>query len=260
MPSSITEARQIAGGQLRRREMAIAGHRGDRARARAGLQDPHADVRATALGALGRMGALGERDLERGLADPDPGVRRRSATLAAKAPGARPEPLLEALADPEPGVAEAAAWALGELRETRALSELSLMATSHPDPLCREAAVAALGCIGHPAGLEAILTTLSDRPPVRRRAVLALAPFDGPEVEGALRRALEDRDWQVRQAAEDLMGAEDLSGAEAPPFADEPGAKDLSAPDPSASPSLPRRTRGSGPPPAPRTPGGRPPP
>jgi len=40
---------------------------------------------------------------------------------------------------------------------------------------------------------------------VRRRAVLALAPFDGPEVDEALRTALEDRDWQVRQAAEDLL-------------------------------------------------------
>jgi hypothetical protein len=35
--------------------------------------------------------------------------------------------------------------------------------------------------------------------------VLALAPFDGPEVDAALERALTDRDWQVRQAAEDLM-------------------------------------------------------
>jgi hypothetical protein len=41
---------------------------------------------------------------------------------------------------------------------------------------------------------------------VRRRAVLALAPFDGPEVDAAIDAALEDRDWQVRQAAEDLRG------------------------------------------------------
>jgi hypothetical protein len=34
--------------------------------------------------------------------------------------------------------------------------------------------------------------------------VLALAPFSGPEVDGALAAALKDRDWQVRQAAEDL--------------------------------------------------------
>jgi hypothetical protein len=40
---------------------------------------------------------------------------------------------------------------------------------------------------------------------VRRRAVLALAPFTGPAVDAALADALQDRDWQVRQAAEDLM-------------------------------------------------------
>jgi hypothetical protein len=37
--------------------------------------------------------------------------------------------------------------------------------------------------------------------------VLALAPFSGVEVEAAIDRALEDRDWQVRQAAEDLRRA-----------------------------------------------------
>ncbi|MET0422024.1 MAG: HEAT repeat domain-containing protein [Acidimicrobiia bacterium] len=43
-----------------------------------------------------------------------------------------------------------------------------------------------------------------DKPAVRRRAVLALAPFDGPDVDAAITAALDDRDWQVRQAAEDL--------------------------------------------------------
>jgi HEAT repeat protein len=69
----------------------------------------------------------------------------------------------------------------------------------------REAAVAALGAIGDTAGLPAILAATRDKPAVRRRAVIALAPFDGPEVEAALRTALGDRDWQVRQAAEDLL-------------------------------------------------------
>jgi HEAT repeat protein len=65
--------------------------------------------------------------------------------------------------------------------------------------------VAALGSIGDPAGLPAILRALEDRPAVRRRAVIALAPFDGEEVTGALEKALTDRDWQVRQAAEDQL-------------------------------------------------------
>jgi hypothetical protein len=36
--------------------------------------------------------------------------------------------------------------------------------------------------------------------------VLALAAFTGPDVDAALRHALDDHDWQVRQAAEDLLG------------------------------------------------------
>jgi HEAT repeat protein len=104
-------------------------------------------------------------------------------------------------------VVEAAAWASGERQppEPGIVTALARLATDHDDPLCREAAVAALGSIGDPAGLPAILTATSDRPAIRRRAVLALAPFDGPDVEAALRRALHDRDWQVRQAAEDLL-------------------------------------------------------
>ena len=41
---------------------------------------------------------------------------------------------------------------------------------------------------------------------VRRRAAVALAAFEGREAEMALERAAHDRDWQVRQVAEDLIG------------------------------------------------------
>ena len=54
-------------------------------------------------------------------------------------------------------------------------------------------------------GLPAILGATQDKATVRRRAVIALAPFEGPEVDTALERARTDRDWQVRQAAEDLL-------------------------------------------------------
>ncbi len=56
-------------------------------------------------------------------------------------------------------------------------------------------------------GLPAVLVACSDRAAVRRRAVLALAPFAGDEVDAALARALDDKDWQVRQAAEDLTNS-----------------------------------------------------
>ena len=72
------------------------------------------------------------------------------------------------------------------------------------DALCRESAVAALGALGNKDTLSSILKAVDDIATVRRRAVLALSPFDGPEVEEAIQKALEDRDWQVRQAAEDI--------------------------------------------------------
>ena len=187
----------------RRRSAAVAGHEGDETRARELLGDDDPGVRATALAALGRSGGLDDATVEAGLADADPRVRIRAAELAVGRPGVRLVPLL---ADPDDGVVEQVAWACGERTpaEPGATEALAALATGHPDPLCREAAVAALGAIGDPAGLAAILAATTDRLAVRRRAVLALAPFEGPDVDAALERARADRDWQVRQAAEDL--------------------------------------------------------
>ena len=183
---------------------AVAGHTGDEALARQLLASPDAGVRATALGALARMGALADAEVATALADPDPTVRRRALALAVDRADLALVPLLE---DEDDDVAEQAAWACGERQpaETGAVAALADTAIGHADALVREAAVAALGAIGDPAGLPAILHATSDKPPVRRRAVLALAPFEGPEVDAALRVALGDRVWQVRQAAEDLL-------------------------------------------------------
>jgi HEAT repeat protein len=112
------------------------------------------------------------------------------------------------LDDPDVTVVEAAAWALGETviaPAPVAVAALAKVVTGHGDPLAREAAVAALGAIGDADGLPAVLSACDDKPAVRRRAVLALAPFGGPDVDAALARARDDRDWQVRQAAEDLQ-------------------------------------------------------
>jgi len=89
-----------------------------------------------------------------------------------------------------------------------AVARLSTLATSHEDSLCREAAVAALGSLGDPAGLPAVLVGCGDRASVRRRAVLALAAFEGDEVTEMLRTMGSDRDLQVRQAAEELLAIE----------------------------------------------------
>lgn len=214
-PGSVVPAgRRLDPTVARRRLAAVSGHTGDADTARSLLDDVDPDVRATALGALQRIGDLRRDELLRALCDASPVVLRRACELAPGwngEPGTPPDPdvaaAIAALLDHEDDtVVETAAWSCGERAPASpaVIARLCEMATGHDDSLCRESAVAALGALGDPAGLDAILAATTDRATVRRRAVLALAPFEGPEVDAALERAADDRDWQVRQAAEDL--------------------------------------------------------
>lgn len=194
-----------------RRSVALAGHTGDVDGARRGLVAADPAVRAAALGALERLGVLADGDVMLALTDDSAAVRRRAATISATHSGVE---LLDTLCDRDSAVVEVAAWACGE-REAVSdaiLDRLVVLAMlTSVDALVRESSVAALGAIGDDRGLDAILTATTDKPAIRRRAVLALAPFLDPdharatEVAAALERALTDRDWQVRQAAEDLV-------------------------------------------------------
>jgi len=189
--------------QQRWRDLAEAGHTGDPTTARAALADADPVARELALGALARLGALVDSDLVAAFADPAGQVRRRAVQLAAGFPAID---LLPVLRDADTTVVEVAAWAAGEheVVADEVLTLLCELATAADDALVREAAVAALGAIGDERGLSAILHGCADKPAIRRRAVLALAPFEGPQVDDALQTALADRDWQVRQAAEDI--------------------------------------------------------
>ncbi len=187
----------------RRGDAAAAGHLRDEPTARLLLGDADPEVRATALAALVRMGRATPDDSARALSDPDGRARRRACELGAALPGANFAGLLE---DTDAAVIESACFAVGEVGDVKAVPTLVGIASTHTDPLCRESAVAALGAIGEPAGLPAILAALEDKVQIRRRAVIALAAIDSPQSEAALRRCLEDKDWQVRQAAEDLLG------------------------------------------------------
>jgi hypothetical protein len=189
------------------RDVVVAGHVGDVETARSAVTADDPRVRCAALGALQRLGVLGDDEVATALADGDPTVRRRAAEIAA----AHPEvDLLATLDDPDPAVVEVAAWACGEHESNRdaIVERLVELATTADEPLVRESAVAALGAIGDERAVPAILAACGDKPAVRRRAVLALAPFDGDDVDAAIERALADRDWQVRQSAEDLRRAQ----------------------------------------------------
>ena len=184
-------------------DIALAGFNRDPDTARAGLgsTDPHS--RSSALFALNRLGVLTDDQLRNALTDPHMSVRLAAAELAALHPGVE---LLGVLDDQEYLVVEMAAWSCGERESVsdEVLTKLMEIGTHHEHQLARESAIAALGAIGDERGLPVILKGCKDKPAVRRRAVLALAPFDGPEVEAAIDRALLDKDWQVRQCAEDL--------------------------------------------------------
>ena len=199
---------------VRRRRVLLAGHRGDGDLARRSLTDSDPDVAVTALGALARLHLLTTDDVVWALVGGPVPLRRRAADAApsVRGRGSRsrlPAALVGALADPDPLVVVSAAWYLADRRHRPAVEALAAVASRHDDARCREAAVAALGAIGDPAGLPAVLAALEDKPTVRRRATVALAGFDDPAVEAvvdaALGTAAGDRDWQVRQAAEELL-------------------------------------------------------
>jgi len=176
---------------LRRRQVIAAGHAGGIERARRSLDDPDPVIRAAAVGALARSDGLNVSDIAHALGDESNQVRRRAthAAVAVRGKGSKSE--LFTL-----------------LVTASAVGPLATMAGDHVDVRCREAAVAALGAIGDPLGLPVVVHALNDKATVRRRATVALAGFDHPDVEPALRRAAEDRDWQVRQAAEELLSTE----------------------------------------------------
>ena len=212
------EAPAETSAMARRRAAAEAGHLGDAAQARPYLDDDDPTVRVSALRALDRAGGLGAHRLLVALGDPAPTVRVTALELAACRRDVPVSAAAARLDDDDHRVVEAAAWACGEkvsamdpttaatasARSASVVEALVRVSGSHEDPLCRESAIAALGAIAHPDGLPAVLAGLDDRPEVRRRAVIALAPFDGPEVEAALARASTDRDRQVRAAAAEL--------------------------------------------------------
>ena len=153
---------------------------------------------------MAEQGRLDASILSASLGDPSASVRIRAAQLASQVEPAAPallDPLCSLLDDPEPLVSVAALVAIGDLGATSASEAVVELARSSKEPLVVEEAVATLGALGAEAGLELILGLLEGaKPALRRRCVAALGAFEGEEVEAALDRLAEDRDWQVRQA------------------------------------------------------------
>ena len=176
------------------------------------LNDTAAVVREAALATVVKLNLDAGKHIVNALEDADRGVRKRAVELVIDLSNNHEHisKVLVLLDDSSTFVVETVCWVIGEIGNNyenvnEAVSKVSQVALNHDDSLCREAAVACLGSLGHIDGLATLLKVLDDKPNVRRRATLALAPFEGHEVEEALKRKLKDRDLQTRQAAEDLL-------------------------------------------------------
>jgi HEAT repeat protein len=185
-------------------DVIAAGFSGNSSVALKALHHEDGTVRASALRALARIGTLTAEILAPFIQDSHIETRRTAVELAVPFPSVNVHQCID---DSDVFVAEMAAWCVGERTPASDVEIETLIdrTTSHSEAVVREACAAALGSLGDERGLPAILAACSDKPAVRRRAILALAPFEGDEVDAALQRALEDKDWQVRQNAEDLL-------------------------------------------------------
>ncbi|NND04267.1 MAG: hypothetical protein HKN91_15925 [Acidimicrobiia bacterium] len=139
--------------------------------------------------------------------DPDDRVRAEAAEVLSGAGPVAFSNLMAATDDDAGIVREAIATGFGELEDARSVDWLMSAARQDPEKLVREAAVAALGAIGDARAVPLLLELVaSAAPQVRRRSVVALSVFDGPEVEAAITAAKADRNPMVREAAEMVFG------------------------------------------------------
>jgi len=171
------------------------------------VQSPIPRHRILALRGMVRQNLVTPDDWLRALSDGDVEVRREALNQIAHV-GVDDEHIFAALVrcldDDDALVVDGAVFALGEHLIVEAVEKLCVIATSHEDARCRESAIAALGALGDDRARPAILGALDDKPPVRRRAIVALSNFEGLDIDDALARASEDRDWQVRAAVNQL--------------------------------------------------------
>jgi HEAT repeat protein len=167
--------------------------------------------RVLALRGLVRQSLVSTELWQRALGDENVEIRREALQQLAHASlevASVLDDVIGMLRDSDALVVEGAAFALGEHLYVGAVEELCDVAANHEDARCRESAVAALGAIGDDRARATIINALKDKPPVRRRVIVALSNFEGPDIEAALDLAGDDRDWQVRAAVGQLRRSE----------------------------------------------------
>jgi len=175
------------------------------------LRSPEARHRVLALRGLVRLSLMTNALWREVLKDVDVNVRRDALQQLAHSEledASLLDDVIAMLDEDDALVVDAAAFALSEHLYVPAVVPLCITAGEHDDARCRESAIASLGAIGDDRARATIIAALQDKPPIRRRAVVALSNFEGPDIDAALEEAGEDKDWQVRSAVAQLRDDE----------------------------------------------------
>lgn len=135
------------------------------------------------------------------LSDRSEDVRWAAAYALVKVGAPAVGPLIRALDNKDSVVRLRAAWALGRIKDPRAVDHLT--ATLHDgDWAVRMRAAQALGHLRARSALDALLLAMRDEnADVRRHVIGALTRIADPASADRLGAALKDKDWRVRLAA-----------------------------------------------------------
>jgi beta-lactamase regulating signal transducer with metallopeptidase domain len=107
-------------------------------------------------------------------------------------------PLIERLDDRDADVRLVAAWALGEIKDHRAIDPL-IETLADSDPIVREMAVLALGEIEHRSAVEPLMDAVEQDDALREPVIWALGEIGGRQAESArdqVFRELNRRPWE----------------------------------------------------------------
>jgi HEAT repeat protein len=164
-------------------------------------------TREVAFTALAQVGRPAISALLQAFKDSDDWTRKAAAEALGETGNPRAIPaLLMALDDSEWFVREAAVEALRHMGDPQVVPAL-LGALGNSDPYVREVAAEALGQTGDLQAVSALLLALEDSESgVRRAAAQALGQIDDPQAVPPLLEALQDGDSNVREAAAQALG------------------------------------------------------
>lgn len=116
------------------------------------------------------------------------------------------EHLLAALADLDQMVLDNVIFALGELGDARAVYPLIRLVRTGGSERLRKSAAKALGLLGNPDAIDALVVALSDKDfKVRKSAARSLGQIGDERAAPALAAAVDDPDYTVGKHAQEAL-------------------------------------------------------